>query len=239
MRLPLKLATAAAFTAILGITGCSAAPSMTDMATLPHAGETHHRTVNTDTLPYHHPPFVILTAYSLPHKYTMPRGGTLSSAAQALYGHSRYWGALYLRNKSEIGANPDNVKTGTVLRVPRRPWRWHYTPPKPAVVETGHASPPPASPPPAGSGFYSYAALESLWVSAGGPSSAESEAATVAECESGGNPNAYNASGASGLFQILGSVVPGNLFNPMVNTLNAVSKFKASGDTFAQWVCQP
>jgi hypothetical protein len=75
-------------------------------------------------------------------------------------------------------------------------------------------------------------------VSAGGPSFAEAQAAQIAECESGGNPQAYNPSGATGLWQILGQVVPGNLYDPFVNALNAVSKFKASGDTFAQWVCQ-
>lgn len=90
-----------------------------------------------------------------------------------------------------------------------------------------------------GAGDLSFGQLESLWVSAGGPSYAASAAASVAECESGGNPNAYNPSGASGLFQILGQVVPGNIFDPMVNALNAVAKFTASGDTWAQWVCQP
>jgi hypothetical protein len=34
-------------------------------------------------------------------------------------------------------------------------------------------------------------------------------------------------------------VVGGYIFDPMVNAENAVSKFHASGDTFAQWVCQP
>jgi hypothetical protein len=80
--------------------------------------------------------------------------------------------------------------------------------------------------------------MESLWESAGGPSWAAAHAATIAECESGGNPDAYNPSGATGIWQILGSVVGGNLDNPYDNALNAVAKFKASGDTFAQWVCQ-
>lgn len=87
--------------------------------------------------------------------------------------------------------------------------------------------------------YYSFTGLENLWVSAGGPSWAESAAAAVAECESGGRSNAYNPSGATGLWQILGSVVGGNLYNPYVNALNAVAKFKASGDTWAQWVCKP
>jgi hypothetical protein len=89
-----------------------------------------------------------------------------------------------------------------------------------------------------GSGVYSYSGLENLWVSAGGPSWAEAAAATIAECESGGRVYAYNPSGATGLWQILGQVVGGNLWNPYVNALNAVSKFTASGDTFAQWVCK-
>jgi len=88
------------------------------------------------------------------------------------------------------------------------------------------------------SGHYSYAGLERLWISAGGPAWAASHAASIAECESGGNVYAHNPSGATGLWQILGSVVGGNLYNPYVNAANAVAKFKASGDTFAQWVCR-
>lgn len=88
------------------------------------------------------------------------------------------------------------------------------------------------------SGHYSYAGLESLWEAAGGPAWAASHAAEIAECESGGDPQAHNPSGATGLWQILGAVVGGNLYNPMVNAENAVSKFRASGDTFAQWVCR-
>jgi len=92
---------------------------------------------------------------------------------------------------------------------------------------------------PTHSGVLSFAELESLWVRAGGPGWAASAAASVAECESGGRVDAYNPSGATSLWQILGQVVAGNLFDPMVNALNAVAKFHASGDTFAQWVCQP
>jgi len=88
-------------------------------------------------------------------------------------------------------------------------------------------------------GTYSFAGLEALWVAAGGPAWAEASAARVAECESGGRTNAYNPSGATGLWQILGAVVPGNLYNPYVNALNAVAKFRASGDTWSQWVCRP
>lgn len=104
--------------------------------------------------------------------------------------------------------------------------------PQPATPQAAPAAPPSSS------GIYSYTALESLWESVGGPSWAAPAAATIAECESGGNPRAYNVSGATGLWQILGAVVGGDLTDPTVNAENAVSKFHASGDTFAQWVCQ-
>lgn len=112
-----------------------------------------------------------------------------------------------------------------------------------AAARRAHApepapQPAPAAVPPPQAGNYSFGQLEALWVSAGGPAWAEAHAAEIAICESGGRPDAYNPSGATGLWQILGSVVPGNLYDPMVNAENAVAKFKASGDTFAQWVCQ-
>lgn len=88
-------------------------------------------------------------------------------------------------------------------------------------------------------GQYSFAGLEQLWVAAGGPAWAQAAAATVAECESGGNPRAYNPSGASGLWQILDLPFPGDAFDPMSNARMAVAKFAASGDTWAQWVCRP
>jgi len=84
----------------------------------------------------------------------------------------------------------------------------------------------------------SYAGLEALWESAGGPAWAAPHAAEIAECESGGNQMATNPySGAAGYWQILGQVVGGWIYDPYVNARNAVAKFNASGQTFAQWVC--
>ena len=173
-------------------------------------------------------------------------GDTLSKLAQRWYGSSKLWPALWWINRKAV-PNPEALGA-KYLRLSA----WHPdlawvrkralaaipAPPAPVSTSTGGTSgttPPPAPPP--GAGIYSYGQLESLWVSAGGPSWAEASAATIAECESGGNPRAYNPSGASGLWQILGQVVAGNIFDPMVNALNAVAKFRASGDTFAQWVC--
>jgi lysozyme-like protein len=78
--------------------------------------------------------------------------------------------------------------------------------------------------------------LENLWMSAGGPGGGTAHvAAAIALAESGGNPMARNPSGASGLWQILGQVVPGNIFNPFVNALNAVKKYRDAGG-FSPWV---
>lgn len=85
---------------------------------------------------------------------------------------------------------------------------------------------------------YSYAGLRALWMAAGGPAWAASHAASIAMCESGGNVYAHNPSGATGLWQILGSVVGGNLYNPYTNAANAVAKFRASGGNFSAWVCR-
>jgi phage-related protein len=78
-------------------------------------------------------------------------------------------------------------------------------------------------------GIFDAGALRALWIKAGGNPSLAGTMADVALAESGGNPNARNPSGASGLWQILGQLVPGNIFDPMVNALNAVAKFKLQG----------
>jgi len=84
---------------------------------------------------------------------------------------------------------------------------------------------------------YSFSQLEQLWISAGGPRALAPVMAAIALAESGGNPAAYNPSGASGLWQILGAVNPkdqGSLFNPQVNAHEAVLKYKSQG--LGAWV---
>jgi hypothetical protein len=108
-------------------------------------------------------------------------------------------------------------------------------PPRPAT------SPPPPQAPVAVSfsgGALTAAQVGQLWLGAGGPSWAETQAVRIAYCESGYNPRAYNPSGATGVWQILGAVLPGDLTNPYVNAANAVAKFRAAGDSFTPWVCQ-
>jgi phage-related protein len=83
-------------------------------------------------------------------------------------------------------------------------------------------------------GTYDKGDLEKLWIAAGGPSSQANLAAAIALAESGGDALAHNPSGASGLWQILGQVVSGDIFDPLVNARNAVKKWRdAKG--FSPW----
>jgi Lysozyme like domain len=80
--------------------------------------------------------------------------------------------------------------------------------------------------------IYSYAQLEGLWINAGGSSSMAPLMAAIAMAESGGCTVAYNPSGATGLWQILGVIDPadkGHLTDPAVNAKEAVAKYKAQG----------
>lgn len=177
----------------------------------------------------------------VPTVLTVAAGDSLSVLAARV---GRTWQQLAGWNRLSW-AQAQAVVVGQVLKIPAA----GYVPPAlvppapPASVLAaayGPATPVPSAPVgsfAAGSGVYSYAALESLWVAAGGPSWAAPHAAEIAMCESGGKPWAYNPSGATGLWQILGSVVPGNLYDPMVNAENAVAKFHGSGNTFSPWVC--
>lgn len=175
-----------------------------------------------------------------PHWVRVRRGDTLSRIAGRVYGHTRWWPALFIRNRAHgrIGSNPDMIMVGAVLYVPRRhPGRYHYwAPPRRHRVQVAAAAQAPTY---HAAGVLSPAQVGAYWVEAGGPGWAEWGAEAVAMCESGDNTAAWNPSGATGLWQILGSVVPGNLDDPLVNAENAVAKFRDSGDSWAQWVCQP
>ena len=84
---------------------------------------------------------------------------------------------------------------------------------------------------------YTYAQLEQLWINAGGSKALAPTMAAIAEAESSGDSNAQNASGATGLWQILGAVYPAdqpNLKNPTVNAKEAVAKYKTQG--LSAWV---
>jgi hypothetical protein len=103
----------------------------------------------------------------------------------------------------------------------------------PALLSYGGGSG--GEPSPGAKGAFGKSALAGLWIGAGGPSPLARIAAAIALAESGGNPNAHNPLGATGLWQILGQVVPGNLYNPAVNAANAVKKWRDAGG-FSPWV---
>lgn len=64
----------------------------------------------------------------------------------------------------------------------------------------------------------------------------------IMACESGGNPNAYNPSGASGLMQVLASwadnfgLVPSQLFDPATNL--QVARYLWDDGGWGHWVCR-
>lgn len=82
---------------------------------------------------------------------------------------------------------------------------------------------------------YNKQELMQLWTMAGGPRNLANTAAAIALAESSGIRKAHNPSGATGLWQILGAVVPGNLYDPFVNARNAVKKWRDAGG-FNPWV---
>lgn len=186
-----------------------------------------------------------------PSAVTVARGDTLSVISRRVYGAAGCWPGIFRWNERTIGANPDFIMVGERLVIPAacstalpaayrhraevtvsyRSYGSHRTP------RGGSGAGIPAA---SGglSGRLSFGQLEQLWEAARGPRWAAWSAAAIAECESGGNQYAYNPSGASGYWQILGEVVPGYIFNPMVNAENAVAKFTGAGDTFAAWVCR-
>jgi cell wall-associated NlpC family hydrolase len=83
-------------------------------------------------------------------------------------------------------------------------------------------------------GSYSCSGLESLWVQAGGSSSAAFTAAEIAMAESGGNPNAVSPTNDYGLWQINGSHGSMATFSPMGNARAAVS-ISGDGSNWSPW----
>lgn len=53
--------------------------------------------------------------------YMVRAGDSLSAIAQHVYGSARYWPGLYDINRTIIGADPEALDAGIVLRIPSRP----------------------------------------------------------------------------------------------------------------------
>lgn len=182
-----------------------------------------------------------LAEYKASHRNFGPVNTIKVARGQSLTGIAKEvaipWKELYCYNKSVIGEDPSALKVGEILGLGEK--HCVIPVPKPVVIQQApinNITPLPVQNTPVPAGDYSCSALESLWVSAGGPAAVEVTAAAIAMAESGGNPNATEPnSGAAGLWQILGTVVPGNIYNPFVNAENAVKKYNDAGG-FSPWV---
>jgi nucleoid-associated protein YgaU len=51
--------------------------------------------------------------------YTVRPGDSLSKIAKALMGDAKKWRVLYEANKDVVGANPDLIRPGQVLKIPK------------------------------------------------------------------------------------------------------------------------
>lgn len=161
-----------------------------------------------------------------PGTYTVRPGDTLGAIAARLCGSAADYPGL--ASASGI-ADPDRIYPGQRITLrcsaagtARRAGRALHLSARRASVSYHYR------------GIYSFTALERLWTAAGGGDAWS--AAKIAECESGGNPRAYNPSGASGLWQILGLPFPGDPFDPWTNARMGVFKWRQAGG-FSPWVC--
>jgi LysM repeat protein len=135
--------------------------------------------------------------------YRVRPGDSLSRISEHYYGAYRDWPTIYNANRSRVH-NPDLILAGWTLIIPR-----HVTATAPLVRATPHRSSRGGG---RGgvtvtgrtslSGTLSYAGLERLWESAGGPVWAAPTAACIAEHESGGRQYATGGAGERGYWQI-------------------------------------
>ena len=79
---------------------------------------------------------------------------------------------------------------------------------------------------------YSFAALEHIWMAAGGSGRTASHAACIAEHESGGNPNAISRTNDWGLWQIHNGGP--RMLNPAANAATAV-RMSRNGRNWSAW----
>lgn len=183
-----------------------------------------------------------LDAHPAARTYTVRPGDTLSGIARRFYGRAVAWPWLYRLNRAEIGG-PGLIYAGQVLDVPLDPpasVTAYRVPASKRVYRPRHAAapapaPPPPPPPARQGGIFSYAALEHLWVAAGGKPADGGFAACIAEHESGGNPGAISPTSDYGLWQEHDD--PAAL-DPVVSAQTAV-KMSADGTDWSAWTTEP
>jgi len=80
-----------------------------------------------DTMPDDEPDFSdveggsssISSDTSVDRTYTVRPGDSLSKIAKSLLGDAKKWRLLYDANKDVVGNNPDLIKPGQVLKIPK------------------------------------------------------------------------------------------------------------------------
>jgi LysM repeat protein len=92
---------------------------------------------------------IVLPGLAAPVRYTVAAGDTLSGIAAGLAVRGG-WPALYAANRAAIGPDPNVIRPGTVLTVPRTA---APSPPAPGAAPRRHPVPPPSGP--AGTGHHS------------------------------------------------------------------------------------
>lgn len=170
-------------------------------------------------------------------------GGDTLSGIGGRYGTG--WSALASDNRI---VNPNLIYTGQTLCIPvhgaarsvpkqvQNSSAATYTHPTPQLTVTPPVTATPQSVPSGGS---IEAMIDSVFGSYG------PGAINVARCESGLNPDAYNPSGASGLFQIMPSTWASTSeagqspFNAAANIAAAHEIFVRDGYSWREWTCQP
>ncbi len=158
--------------------------------------------------------------------YHVVEGDTLSKIA---FGYDTSWSALASHNHL---ANPNLIYIGQTVCIPAQ--GAPTSAPTPAQQKTVLTYSAPAS---SGS-------IPDMINQVFGPYGRA--AINVATCESGLNPNAYNPSGASGLFQILypstwdsTSQAAKSPFDAQANIIAAHEIFVRDGYSWREWSCQP
>jgi Transglycosylase-like domain/LysM domain len=135
--------------------------------------------------------------------YTVRRGDSLSSIAQAVYGNQKYWPVLYWANHPVPVEWADIIQIGEVLRLPPPPKNI----PAPPILLAPIPPPAPAAPPVQATNtpVQQQPATQPIQTSSMGGNVNPADFSGFEQCvisrESGGNPQVMNSSGHYGLFQ--------------------------------------
>lgn len=160
-----------------------------------------------------------LLAAILPLHYTVQTGDTLSGIATTEYGNPGFWVDIYDANREIIGSNPNLIRPGEVLLIPRA----SYKPRHAVLADDGPLS-----------GTLTCGQLRILWEDAGGSFAEAFVASEIAEAESGGRQYATGAAGEKGYWQINPDHGALSTYNPLGNARAAVI-ISDDGTNWSPW----